>query len=65
MSNCDLVCEPAGPGFENTQRNADPKRAFKISQCIHTARGGYGTREEICHQNWFMGNCGESQIAAR
>lgn len=24
-----------------------------------------GTRERICHQNWLMGNCGESQIGQR
>lgn len=57
------VCEPAGPGFEITMMNADPKKAFKQSQCIHTARGGFGTREETCLQNWFLGNCGETQLA--
>lgn len=59
------MCEPAGPGFELTIKNADPKKAFKENQCIHTGRGGYGTREEICLQNWFMGRCGETQLANR
>lgn len=59
------MCEPAGPGFENAKLNADPKLAAQNSQCIHTASGGYGTRERICHQNWSMGNCGESQVGAR
>lgn len=59
------VCEPAGPGFENSKLNADPKLAAKYSQCIHTAVGGFGTRERICHQNWMMGSCGEAQAAAR
>lgn len=57
------VCEPAGPGFE--KNNDDPKLAAQNSQCIHTAAGGYGTREQICHQDWWMGNCGESQLGAR
>lgn len=59
------VCELAGPGFDGNARNADPKRAAINSQCIHTASGGYGTRERTCHQNWLMGNCGESQIGQR
>lgn len=59
-----LVCEPAGPFFDN-RRNADPKMAAINSQCIHTASGGYGTRERSCNQNWLMGNCGESQVAQR
>lgn len=58
------VCEPAGPGFDNP-KDADPKMAAINSQCIHTASGGYGTRERNCHQNWIMGNCGESQIGQR
>ncbi|XP_031640237.1 uncharacterized protein LOC116352087 isoform X2 [Contarinia nasturtii] len=58
------LCEPAGPGFDGL-RNADPKMAAVHSQCIHTASGGYGTRERTCHQNWNMGNCGESQIGQR
>lgn len=58
------VCEPAGPGFDGS-KNADPTMAAKQSQCIHTASGGYGTRERTCHQNWLMGNCGESQIGQR
>lgn len=59
-----LVCEPAGPGFDGS-KNADPKMAAINSQCIHTASGGYGTRERACHQNWLMGNCGESQVGQR
>lgn len=59
------VCELAGPGFDGNARNADPKMAAINSQCIHTASGGYGTRERTCHQNWLMGNCGESQIGQR
>lgn len=58
------VCEMAGPGFDGG-KNADPKMAAISSQCIHTASGGYGTRERKCHQNWLMGNCGEIQIGQR
>lgn len=58
------VCEPAGPGFDGS-KNADPKVAAIQSQCIHTASGAYGTRERTCHQNWLLGNCGESQIGQR
>lgn len=54
----------AGPGFDGG-KNADPKMAAIRSQCIHTASGGYGTRERTCHQNWLMGNCGETQIGQR
>lgn len=54
----------AGPGFDGG-KNADPKMAAIRSQCIHTASGGYGTRERTCHQNWLMGNCGEQQIGQR
>lgn len=59
-----VVCEPAGPGFDGS-KTADPKMAAINSQCIHTASGGYGTRERACHQNWLMGNCGESQVGQR
>lgn len=59
-----IVCESAGPGFDGG-KNADPKLAARNAQCIHTAAGGFGTRERNCHQNWLMGNCGESQVAAR
>lgn len=54
----------AGPGFDGG-KNADPKMAAIHSQCIHTASGGYGTRERTCDQNWLMGNCGEQQIGQR
>lgn len=59
-----LVCDPAGPGFDGTNTSS-PITAALNSQCIHTASGGYGTRERNCHQNWNMGNCGESQIGQR
>lgn len=59
-----LVCDPAGPGFDGTN-TSNPTTAALNSQCIHTASGGYGTRERNCHQNWNMGNCGESQIGQR
>lgn len=58
------MCEPAGPGFDG-MKNSDPTTAAISSQCIHTASGGYGTRERLCHQNWLMGNCGERQVGQR
>lgn len=59
-----VVCEPAGPDFDNAT-TVDPKLAALDTQCIHTAAGGLGTVERRCHQDWLMGYCGISQVGAR
>lgn len=64
MYPCDVVCEPAGPDFDNAT-TADPKLAALDTQCIHTAAGGLGTVQRRCDQDWLMGDCGVSQVAAR
>lgn len=59
------VCDPARPGFDNNilySRNS-PRDSAKNVQCIHTS-SNKGTRKRDCHQNWNMGNCGNSQIAS-
>ncbi|KAJ6646793.1 Pancreatic lipase-related protein 2 [Pseudolycoriella hygida] len=59
------VCDPAGPGFDNNilhSRNS-PRKSAKNVQCIHTS-SSKGTRKRDCHQNWNMGNCGNSQVAS-
>lgn len=59
------VCEPAGPGFDRNSeyQKQDPKDAAQNVQCIHTS-SDKGTSKRNCHQNWMMGNCGKSQVAA-
>lgn len=52
----------AGPGFDG-KPITDHRLAAENVQCIHTSRDK-GTRYSLCHQNWKMGNCGESQVAA-
>lgn len=52
----------AGPGFDS-RRNIDHRLAAQNVQCIHTSRN-FGTRYSICHQDWKMGNCGNTQDAA-
>lgn len=52
----------AGPGFDN-KPTSDHRLAAQNVQCIHTSRDK-GTRYSLCNQNWKMGNCGNSQIAA-
>ncbi|XP_055691083.1 lipase member H-like [Lutzomyia longipalpis] len=54
------VCDPAGPGFPNMP---DPLVSAENVQCIHTSNDK-GTHKRNCHQNWNMGHCGWSQIAA-
>ncbi|XP_037034172.1 pancreatic triacylglycerol lipase-like [Bradysia coprophila] len=59
------VCDPAGPGFDNNilhSRNS-PRNSAQNVQCIHTS-ANKGTRKRDCHQNWNMGNCGNTQAAA-
>lgn len=56
------ACDPAGPGFDN-RRTADPKVAAKNVACINTSTDK-GTRHYNCHQNFRMGLCGLSQLAA-
>lgn len=41
----------------------DPKRAAQNVQCIHTS-WDKGMHTRNCHQNWSMGNCGNTQVAA-
>ncbi|KAL9702401.1 hypothetical protein quinque_005919 [Culex quinquefasciatus] len=59
------VCEPAGPGFDSdgTFSVLNPRLAARNVQCIHTS-AEFGTFRRDCHQNWMMGNCGRSQLAA-
>ncbi|GAB0096073.1 hypothetical protein DMENIID0001_115310 [Sergentomyia squamirostris] len=53
------VCDPAGPGFPDMP---DAKNSAENVQCIHTS-ADLGTLTRNCHQNWNMGNCGQSQVA--
>lgn len=53
----------AGPGFDYRVKQPDHKAAAKNIQCIHTSYDK-GTRYSNCHQNWKMGNCGHTQVAA-
>lgn len=59
------MCEPAGPGFDSNQTYSmeNPLDSAKFVQCIHTSYDK-GTSKRSCHQNWHMGYCGFSQIAA-
>lgn len=60
-----LVCDQAGPGFDKNILNSlnSPRNSAQNVQCIHTS-SDKGTRKRDCHQNWNMGNCGNSQVAA-
>lgn len=57
------ACDPAGPMFDFNIRTVDPKKAAKHVSCINTSRDK-GTRNHNCHQNFLMGKCGMSQLAA-
>uniref|UniRef100_T1DIE1 Putative triacylglycerol lipase n=1 Tax=Psorophora albipes TaxID=869069 RepID=T1DIE1_9DIPT len=59
------ACDPAGPGFDSDRNfsSLDPKLAAKNVQCIHTSNDK-GTFRRDCHQDWDMGNCGNSQPAS-
>lgn len=57
------ACDPAGPPFDYNIRTADPAKAAKHVACINTS-WDKGTRYHNCHQNFLMGLCGRSQIAA-
>lgn len=57
------ACDPAGPLFDMNIRTVDPKRAAKHVACINTS-SDKGTRNYNCHQNFLMGICGRSQVAA-
>lgn len=57
------ACDPAGPGFDHNKRYIDPKLAAKNVACINTSIDK-GTNIYDCHQNFRMGKCGKSQIAA-
>lgn len=52
----------AGPGFDS-KKTTDHRLAAQNVQCVHTSRDK-GTRYSLCHQNWKMGNCGQTQPAA-
>ncbi|GAB0097839.1 hypothetical protein DMENIID0001_135140 [Sergentomyia squamirostris] len=54
------VCDPAGIGFLDMP---DARISAENVQCIHTS-SDKGTLQRNCHQNWNMGNCGVTQIAA-
>lgn len=57
------ACDPAGPGFDGQKRAVDPKLAAKNVACINTSIDK-GTKIYNCHQNFRMGNCGQSQPSA-
>lgn len=59
------MCDPARPGFDKTHFAGDTRSAAQHSQCIHTNSKGHGTENRDCDQNWLLGNCGESQSAAK
>ena len=44
--------------------NRDHKSAAKNVQCIHTSYDKGTHFYSKCHQDWRMGNCGFSQVAA-
>jgi len=54
------LCDPAGPGFNKL---VDSTLAAKNVQCINTSNDK-GTNVYNCHQNFRMGNCGQSQAAS-
>ncbi|XP_055384191.1 uncharacterized protein LOC129613896 [Condylostylus longicornis] len=56
------TCDMAGPGFD-LHGPPDSKEAALNVQCIHTS-SDKGTKTRDCHQNWNMGNCGRTQVAA-
>lgn len=41
----------------------NPKSSAKNVQCIHTD-GLFGTMMRNCNQDWLMGQCGLTQVAA-
>lgn len=57
------ACEPVGPGFDVSRRTIDPKLAARNVACINTSVTK-GTSIYNCHQNFIMGRCGLSQMAA-
>ncbi|KAJ6641405.1 Pancreatic lipase-related protein 2 [Pseudolycoriella hygida] len=59
------ACEAAGPGFDSnrTYSMENPMESAKFVQCIHSSYDK-GTTKRNCHQNWHLGNCGLTQIAA-
>lgn len=60
-----IACDAAGPGFDSniTYSQQSPLESAKFVQCVHTSYDK-GTNKRSCHQNWHLGYCGISQIAA-
>lgn len=58
------MCDIAGPGFDMYKTNGEPRMAAIHSQCFHTDAKNKGTTEQTCHQDWYFGDCGVTQIAA-
>lgn len=54
------LCDPCRQLFNN---HADPKPAAKNVACINTSTD-LGTSVYNCHQNFRMGQCGNSQVGA-
>lgn len=55
------ICDSAGPGFDFTSLDRDPKTGGKNVQCIQTSTS-LGTMKNACHQDWRMGSfCGMTQ----
>jgi len=53
------VCEPANIGFDK-KYTKDPKDAAQNVQCMFTSSYAGSSIRDQCHQNWLMGNCGQS-----
>lgn len=51
--------------FDFRKAFVDHRRAAKNVQCIFTSRDKGSRHTTACHQNWKMGNCGWSQVAAQ
>ena len=52
------VCDPSGPLFK---ARTNHRIAAQNVQCLHTS-ADYGTKQrDNCHQNWFLGDCGNFQ----
>lgn len=59
------ICDIAGPMFDFRKAFVDHRRAAQNVQCIYTSRDKGSRHTTACSQNWKMGNCGWSQVAAQ
>lgn len=51
--------------FDFRKAFVDHRKSAKNVQCIFTSRDKGSRHTTSCHQNWKMGNCGWSQVAAQ